>query len=340
MAQASRGAAARAPSSGDAPAAPSRWSWLKRGLTLVFFLVLVALLVQFGSAVEWDAVVSAARANAPATLWLVGGLAVASHAWVATYDLIGRHVTGHGLTAPRVCMVGWVSYAFGLSLGAIIGGAGMRLRLYSRMGLSTSDIAQVYALSVVTNWLAYLVLLGASLIWAPIALPADWHIGRQSLTIVGALLPLIALAYVWACAFASRRRWEWRSHAFELPSGRVALIQLLLSSVNWLVLAGILYILLGSRVDYTLVLGVTLLAAVAGVVVHVPAGLGVMEAVFVALLASQMPRNDILAAMLTYRALYYVGPLLVALIAYGIIELRLRRSAPDQPGLRAVEARG
>lgn len=311
---------------------------MKRGLTLVFFLVLVAVLVRFGSAVEWGSVMDAAQANAPATLWLVLAMTVASHAWVSTYDLIGRHVTGHGLPVPRVCLVAWVSYAFGLSLGALLGGAGMRLRLYSRMGLSTGNIAQVYALSVATNWLAYLVLLGASLVWAPIALPSNWPIGRQGLMILGALLPLIAVAYVWACAFASRRRWEWRSHAFELPSGRVALIQLLLSSVNWLLIAGILYILLGSRIDYLLVLGVTLLAAIAGVVIHVPAGLGVIEAIFVALLASQMPRNEILAAMLTYRAMYYLGPLLIALIGYAIFEMRLRRAAPSQPRLRAVDA--
>ncbi|MEO7937989.1 MAG: UPF0104 family protein, partial [Burkholderiaceae bacterium] len=66
-------------------------------------------------------------------------------------------------------------------------------------------------------------------------------------------------------------------------------------------------------------------AAIAGVVIHVPAGLGVIEAVFVALLVSRMPQSEILAAMLTYRALYYLGPLLLALVGYGIFEWRLRR---------------
>jgi hypothetical protein len=85
--------------------------------------------------------------------------------------------------------------------------------------------------------------------------------------------------------------------------------------------------LLGRQVDYALVLGVTLLAAVAGAVTHVPAGLGVLEAVFVALLGHAMPQNEILAALLTYRALYYLGPLLLAVVAYVIMELGWRRGA-------------
>lgn len=317
---------------------PSRWVWLRRGFTLVFFGVMVVLLVQFGRSVDWQDVLRSARSNTPTTLALALALTVLSHAWISSYDLIGRHVTGHGLPRPHVCLVAWLAYAFGLCLGAMVGGVGMRLRLYGRLGLNTADIAQVYGLSVITNWLAYTVLLGVSLVAAPITLPAEWHVGPQQLTVLGAMLPLLALAYLGACAFASRRRWEWRGKSFELPSGRVAMLQLLLSAGNWLLIATILYILLGSKIDYISVLGVTLLAAVAAVLIHVPAGLGVIEAVFVALLVSRMPESEILAAVLTYRALYYLAPLLLALITYGIVELRLRRAANEVTGVRSNSA--
>jgi len=303
------------------------WPWLRRGLTLAFFVVVAGLLVRFGSAVEWDGVWRSARAQAPATLLLAAGLAVMSHALVASYDLIGRHVTGHGLSVPRVWLVAWVSYTFNLNLGALVGGAGFRWRLYSRLGLDTGVIAQVYALSVVTNWLAYLVLLGATLAWTPIQLPADWQLSRQGLTALGIFLPLLSLAYVLACACATRRRWQWRGHTLALPSGRVAAVQLLLSAINWSLIAGILYILLGQQIGYSQVLAVTLLAAVAGAVTHVPAGLGVVEAVFVSLLGAQMPQSEILAALLTYRAIYYLGPLMIGSVAYGITEFLLRQ--PD-----------
>lgn len=312
------------------------WPWLRRALTLAFFVAVAVLLWRFGREVEWAEVWRSARGLAPSTLLLAGGLVVASHALVSSFDLIGRHVTGHGLTVARTWSVAWVSYAFNLNLGALVGGAGFRWRLYSRLGLESGVIAQVYGLSVVTNWLAYLVLFGAAVAWAPISLPPDWQIGRQGLKVLGAVLPLLAAAYLLACARARQRRWHWREYTLELPSGRVGALQLLLSAVNWLVIAAVLYILLGRQVEYTLVLAVTLFAAVAGAMTHVPAGLGVLEAVFVTLLASRMPQNEILAALMTYRGLNYLGPLLLALLVYAMTEFQLRRAAgsakPREPG--------
>ena len=332
MLQADTGSTRSSPQASSGSKAPAWWPWLRRALTLAFFVAVATLLLRFGSAVEWDDVWRTARANPPAALLLAVALAMISHALVSSYDLIGRHVTGHGLSVPRVWSVAWVSYVLNLNLGALVGGAGFRWRLYSRLGLDAGVIAQVYGLSVVTNWLAYLVLLGATLAWAPIDLPPQWHIARQGQMVLAALLPLLAAAYLLACGFASKRSWQWRAHTFALPSGRVVTLQLLLSTINWLVIAAVLYVLLGKQIDYPLVLGVTLLAAVAGAVTHVPAGLGVLEAVFVTLLGSKMPQSEILAAMLTYRALYYIGPLLIALVVYGITEAQLRRADAGASG--------
>ena len=63
-------------------------------------------------------------------------------------------------------------------------------------------------------------------------------------------------------------------------------------------------------------LAVLLVAAVAGVITHVPAGLGVLEAVFVALLSHQLPQGQLLGALLAYRAIYYLLPLAIATVAY------------------------
>lgn len=317
---------------GGDSAVPSWWPWLRRVLTLLFFGAVAGLLLRFGASVEWASVWRAMRDQAPASLLLAAALAVLSHGLVSSYDLVGRHVTGHGLPVPRVWSLAWVSYAFNLNLGALVGGAGLRWRLYTRLGLRATQIAQVYGLSVATNWLAYPVLLGISLLLAPVTVPGDWEIGRQGLRVVAALAPLVALAYLLACALAPRRRWHWRGHRFDLPSGRVAAVQLLLSTANWLLIAAVIHTLLGRQVDYALVLGVTLLAAVAGALAHVPAGLGVLEAVFVALLGAAMAPSEILAAMLTYRALYYLGPLVLAVAAYASMELRWRKGAGAAAG--------
>ena len=68
-----------------------------------------------------------------------------------------------------------------------------------------------------------------------------------------------------------------------------------------------------------------LLAAVAGVITHIPAGLGVLEAVFVALLSHLMPQAEILAALVAYRVVYYLVPLGVAAAAYLVMEAKARQ---------------
>ena len=58
----------------------------------------------------------------------------------------------------------------------------------------------------------------------------------------------------------------------------------------------------------------------AGVVTHVPANLGVLEAVVVYALGARLPAHELLAAVLAYRAVYYLLPLALALPAYGLSE--------------------
>jgi hypothetical protein len=64
---------------------------------------------------------------------------------------------------------------------------------------------------------------------------------------------------------------------------------------------------------------------VAGVLTHVPAGLGVLETVFVVLLGDRIPEPELLAALLAYRAIYYLVPLGLAALAWPLLE----SGAPD-----------
>ena len=92
-------------------------------------------------------------------------------------------------------------------------------------------------------------------------------------------------------------------------------------------MAAVVWALLQSAIDYTDVLTVLLIGAIAGVMLHVPAGLGVIEAVFVALLSHRVPEHQLLGALLGYRALFYIVPLLIAALLYLVVcEMHVRRS--------------
>lgn len=317
------------PESRPASSAKSqRWKWVKRVLTCVFFVGVAALLVTQARSVDWSEVGESISAYRTSTLVAAALLAVTSHLLFSSFDLLGRVYTRHGLGKLKVLLVAGISYAFTLNLGALVGGIGFRYRLYSRLGLDNAVITRVYALSVVTNWLGYLILAGAAFLFAPIEVPASWKVGTTALRVVGACLLVIAAAYLALCAFAKRRTWTVRKQELTLPSLRMALVQSAMSMANWCAMAGVIYLLLGQKIAFSAVLTVLLASALAGVLTHVPAGLGVLEAVFIALLGDRMPQSALLAALLAYRGIYYLVPLVLGTLAYALTEARARKLAP------------
>lgn len=292
------------------------WARVRPWVVGAFFVLVAGLLLRLSRTIDWAQAWQSLLAYRPGTLLLGAGLALASYAVYCTYDLLGRHQTGHGLPAARVIGIGFVSYAFNLNLGSLVGGVAMRYRLYSRLGVGVGAITEVLALSLITNWLGYLFVGGLVFALSPLQLPPQWKIGNGGLHLLGAGMLVAAAVYIGACWLAKRRTWRVRGRDFELPSGRIAVGQLGLSSVNWMLIAGVVFVLLRDAVDYVTVLAVLLIAAVAGVVAHIPAGLGVLEAVFLALLSHRAGQGELMAALLAYRALYYLAPLALATIVF------------------------
>lgn len=317
---ASRAAAARR-------AAPPRGGWpaARRLATLAFFALVLWLLVSSARRIEWGAVLDAVGRIGAAHLALAALLAAASHAVYASYDMMGRRYAGHALHARQVVGVTFVSYAFNLNFGTLVGGFAFRWRLYSRLGLGAAVITRVIAFSVTTNWIGYLALGGLLFALQPPELPPAWRLDSGGLRWLGLAMLALLGAYLGLCGFARKRSLSARGHAFALPSGRLALLQVAVSALNWALIGGIVWLLLQRELPYATVLATLLVAAVAGVLAHVPAGLGVLEAVFVALLSHRMPDVQLIAALLSYRAIYYLAPLALALPLYLAMEARARR---------------
>ncbi len=329
--------AATATSTAAAPAPRARAAahparpWLRRIAAAVFLLLVAALIAWQARTVDWGGVATALAALPAATLVAAAGLAAASFLLYSTFDLLGRHLSGHHLGAGTVMGVAFVSYAFNLNLGTLVGGVGFRWRLYARLGLDGDTIARVLAFSVLTNWLGYLMVAGAAFCLGPPALPPDWGLGSAGLRALGAVLLALALGWPLLCAVARGKVWRLRGHALQAPSWRIALLQLAMAGTNWALMGGVVWLLM-QQVPYAQVLAVLLVGGVAGVVAHMPAGLGVLEAVFVALLSHRLPQDRILAALIGYRALYYLAPLAVATLAFLAMEWRARRGARPVAG--------
>src|SRR5690606_37050964 len=111
-------------------------------------------------------------------------LTVVSYCIHASYDLIGRIMTGHRLSSRQVMVVALVSYTFNLNFGAIVGGMAFRYRLYSRLGLSANVITRVLGTAIVTNWSGYCLVAGILLATGTATLPEGW-IGGGLLRLLG-----------------------------------------------------------------------------------------------------------------------------------------------------------
>ena len=92
--------------------------------------------------------------------------------------------------------------------------------------------------------------------------------------------------------------------------------------MNWLAIAATLFVLFRQDIPYPTILGIYLLSSVAVLIIHVPAGLGILETVFIVLLRDQTSRYEVIAALLAFRAVYYLFPLLLALPVYFGLEAK------------------
>lgn len=301
------------------------WPWLKRGLTASFFALVAWLLVSQARAIQWEDVLGALQAYPLTAVAGAIALMVSSFLLYSCFDLIGRRYTGHSLPVPTVMLVTAVSYAFNLNLGSWVGGVAFRYRLYARLGLSTGTITRVMTLSMLSNWMGYVLLAGVVFSFIPPTLPVQWDFSSADLRWVGFVLLAVAGGYLGLCAFSRQRVFFIRGHEIDLPSLRLATLQLLMGAANWLLMSGIIFVLLQHKVELSAVVAVLLFAAIAGVITHIPGNLGVLEAVFVALLSYQMATTELLAGLVAYRVLYYLIPLCLAGAAYLALEVHAKR---------------
>jgi uncharacterized membrane protein YbhN (UPF0104 family) len=307
---------------------PANQQRLRRIGTAIFFIAIAALLIVFAQRVDWPQVYQALRAYESSTLWLAAGITLISYGVYSTFDLLGRHYTGHRLPIPLVMTIGFVCYAFTQTLTAWVGGIAMRFRLYSRYGLQKGDITQIFSISILTNWIGYLLLASIVCALGFVRPPENWPVGMQTFRIGGALLMLPVLIYLWLCYRLPHHSRQWLGQEWQVPPLGIGLLQITGGAVNWACMAGVIFVLLRGQVEYPTVLGILLLSSVAAVIVHIPAGLGVLETLFVTLL-SDVDRHQVIAALVGYRAIYYLIPLLVALSIYVVLEMHAKRSGTE-----------
>jgi uncharacterized membrane protein YbhN (UPF0104 family) len=310
-----------------APDVKSRINWVSLGkwLTIGLLIIAAVMIVSYARHVDWHAVIGTLRTYAASEIALAAGLTLVSFVLYSCFDLFGRHYTGYPLPTWRVMIITAISYAFNLTLGSIAGSAGVRLRLYQQQGVKTADVARIIGISVAINWLGYAVVAGVLFAANIVSLPAAWDVSTTTLPLIGWALIATVAAYLLATLFLGDRNFSLRGHSVCLPKFSTALLQIVLGGSNWMLMGAVFYCLLQQRIGYPVTLAIVMVSSVAGIISRIPGGIGVLEAVSIAILAPQLTETKILAGVLAYRAIYYLLPLLLAAVGFLALEALDRR---------------
>jgi phosphatidylglycerol lysyltransferase len=252
-------------------------------------------------------------------------LMVANYAVLTAYDHLAFVYIGRRLDAVRVTLASFVAYALANNVGfALLSGGAVRYRFYSRWGLSAADLSRVVFCYSTTYWLGLMALSGWSLAIDP--LPGlTGLVGAAPARALGYALLLSVVAYE---AAAVLRREPLRIRGFELalPRPGIALAQLVVSVVDWLLAGSVLHALLPAHsVGLGPLMAAFVAAQILALVSHVPGGLGVFETSMVVLLRGSIDPGVLLSALVLFRAVYYLVPLALAMIVLLVDEILQHR---------------
>ncbi|AVH65716.1 hypothetical protein CDG77_26410 [Nostoc sp. 'Peltigera membranacea cyanobiont' 213] len=242
------------------------------------------------------------------------------------YDILGFSYINRSLSWNKIALTSFISSAFSNTIGfALLTGSAIRYRFYSSWGVSAVAIAQVIAFANFTFWLGMFAVAGCLFLINPLKIPTQLHLPFVSVRPIGVIFLLLVAGYLVGSIFV-KQPLIIRGQEFRFPDFKISLIQIAISSLDWILAAAVLYAVLPSNISlsYLDFLGIYLLAMFAGVISNVPGGLGVFETIILLILSSKVSAAAILGAMLAYRGVYYFLPLLVASGLLGLYEIIFR----------------
>ncbi len=258
----------------------------------------------------------------PATTVLIGmAFSAAVYALVGIYEGIAVRIAS-GQRLRRVAFrTAIIANPLGRAIGlALVSGGALRYRMYAAVGLTARQVASIVLLAAMPYFFSVGWLIDLSLL-----LNADTAAKALRLTSgVVLLLGAIGLAkdIGWlAFVFTRKKPVMIGGEAAPIPTVRDTSIQLAIGLTQISLMTATLYIFMPPELgmSWPAFIAIYCIAFVAGQLSNVPAGLGVLEAALL-LMLPQVPPAKLLGAVLAYRAVFEILPLLLALVLFVAFE--------------------
>lgn len=290
-------------------------------ITILFFILVGYLFYQRISVIDFNEVKNGfAHINSPVILLAIG-LVMMNYLILSSYDYFAFKQFGpHFMHFFRVIYSAFICYAFNLNLGALVGGLGFRYRIYSRWGVSTKKVPYIVLSSIAANWSGYVLLMALIFLIRPEGMKVLAYLPEWLMIVIGLIALTLIGTYLYLCHIGFEA--NIRKLDYQFPKLSTALLQLGLSSLQWIGLSLVLYLFLhalGTSMEFEEVMLTLLMASIAGVITHIPAGVGVIETLFLRI-GEESEASKILVALICFRTVYYLIPLLIAIPSYFVLE--------------------
>lgn len=241
---------------------------------------------------------------------------------LSTYDFLALKYIKTKLATWKWVLTGFVGFSVSNNAGhAIVSGGAVRYRFYSRWGILPGDIVKMVTFSGFT----YLVACFFLIIVGYVMTPDHAFGGNESTkmsTFITMILSVIGLfIYLWASIYYTKDL-IIKGVNFKMPKFSLALEQIFIGSLDILMASLVLYSVLISfvEIDFVTFMGAFIIAQVLGVYSQVPGGLGVFELVFSNILPGQDNQAILFGALIAYRIIYYLLPLILSGIVLVVYE--------------------
>lgn len=304
-----------------------RW-WMLAPLALVVGLVFWALHGLLHDIAYAD-IIGALRNTDAGILLLALCAALVSYAALTGYDASSLRYVGARVPPRFIVLTSFVAFALGnnVGLGALSGGA-VRMRLYSAAGVDASLIMRAIVFNMIAFGLGLCAVSAIGLMVGSDYVSPVLHVPAGLLNVIAIILLLLVSALVITC-YRKRELRIGRRWKMPLPTGHLALIQLVISCTEIFSAAMVLWFLLPhDNLAFGRFLACYAIGLTAGVISHVPGGLGVFETILMVSVGDAVPREQLAAALILYRCIYFLLPLGVSLLLLGGFELRKGIAAP------------
>ncbi len=272
----------------------------------------------------WHRLGADVAAIGPVPVLLAVAATVASYLAMTGYDALALRYVEHPMPYRRFAAASLLATAFGNSLGAsAVVGTALRARVYSAWAVPGFAITRIAGFNLVTLSLGSALLAAAGVLITPDDAARALRVPLPLLVTLAVTAVAAVVGYLLWCGggkpAVSVRNWR-----IDRPSRRLATGQVVLSCVEWLLMAAVLYALVprSDAISFPLFAAAFVLATTAGLVSNVPGGLGVFESVLLVCLGPALPADHLVTALVAYRLIYYLVPLAVAAVLLAVLESR------------------